>query len=328
MKGEEKQTGVIYGIVDFPFPLLCSADALGQSVRVEIGGHVGKLILPSLPRITSRSDVPSLPNLLGPLCTRGWERAEKKLYWGRVVSHPSNDSYVDLALLEFKFSERNAHVTAREIYSAVDSWLEHFGNFVTVLTKQNTYNYVSVDGSPDRVELFASFDSEFVSIPRSQKRVIKVELLDDDIALHLSQLRDASRLASKGYVLKLEYELLLEAYKARRNNDYRKAIIEAANAIEAGLTTRIHEEFRRQKINFGKKLLNKYRMLGGRFELSRILGISLPDKDYEKLIIEPRNDVVHSRSFPTKLTARKAVDESASLLSILVPKFYTDKVEQ
>jgi len=57
--------------------------------------------------------------------------------------------------------------------------------------------------------------------------------------------------------------MLLEAYAARKNEDYRKAIIEAATALEICLTARISEEFDTLRISFGEQLLQKFRMPRG-----------------------------------------------------------------
>jgi len=64
--------------------------------------------------------------------------------------------------------------------------------------------------------------------------------------------------------------------------------------------------------------------LGGRFELVRLLGISLPEKDYEKLVIRPRNDVVHKGAFPDKMLANQVIAEVEKLLRLFSPRVHQD----
>ena len=119
-----------------------------------------------------------------------------------------------------------------------------------------------------------------------------------------------------------EIEVIQFPEPARRNEDYRKAIIEGATALEVCLTARILEEFDTQGISFGEKLLQKFRMLGGRFELIRLIGVSLPEKDYATLVINPRNDVVHRAAFPDKALANQVITEVEELLQLFSPQLH------
>jgi len=65
-------------------------------------------------------------------------------------------------------------------------------------------------------------------------------------------------------------------------------------------------------------------MLGGRFELIKLLGVALPNKDYEVLVNKPRNDVVHRGAFPNKALANQVVTEVEGLLRLFSPKINQD----
>ncbi len=146
-----------------------------------------------------------------------------------------------------------------------------------------------------------------------------------DDCLSRDQFKEASNLASKGLNPHWHYKLLLEAYSAWCNKDYRKAIIEASTALEKCLTFKILNEFSSQGITFGEKLLQKFRMLGGRFELVRLLDINLPNKDYDRLIVNPRNDVIHKASFPSKDLASQVIKEVEELLYLFSPQLYPNE---
>jgi hypothetical protein len=116
--------------------------------------------------------------------------------------------------------------------------------------------------------------------------------------------------------------MLLEAYYARENNDYRKVIIDCASALEVCLNERIKIEFVKQGIPFGEKLLKKFRMLSGLFELIVMLGFKLPKKNYDKLIIETRNRVIHCAAIPTEAQANQAITEVRELIQLLTPQIH------
>src|SRR4030042_1841074 len=263
----------VFGIVEFAETLFCAADSLGQTVHISLAKYVATLTLPSLPEWDKNEQAPLHKPLLGPPPARTWKRGESLINWGRPTSYPTGTSEVELALLEFSLAPEDADASTQEIYAAFPPWLRLFEQYVTLLTTQYTRNRVSGGDGPAWLELLFEEDSGLKHIPRITPTSITVEMGGVDESLHIEQLREVAQLASSGLYPRLQYRMLLEAYSARRNEDYRKAIIEGATALEVCLTARILEEFDTQGISFGEKLLQKFRMLGGRFELIRLLGI-------------------------------------------------------
>jgi len=315
----------VFGIVEFAETLFCAADSLGQTVNISLAEHAGTLTLPSLPEWDKNEQDPLHKPLLGPPPARTWKRGESPINWGRPTTYPTGTSEVKLALLEFSLALEDADVSTHEIYAVFEPWLRLFEQYVILMTTQHTRNRVSGGDGPGRLELLFGEDSGLKHIPHRTPTSITIEMGGDDESLHLEQLREAAQLASSDLNPRLQYRMLLEAYCARRNGDYRKAIIEGATALEVCLTARILEEFNTQGISFGEKLLQKFRMLGGRFELIRLIGISLPEKDYATLVINPRNDVVHRAEFPDKALANQVITEVEELLQLFSPQFHENK---
>ena len=321
---------IFYGILKFFRPIECSADALGQAVDISIGGHTGKLTLPSLPDWQDQDDDPFHKPLLGPSVACTWKRGEKLINWGRPSTYPMEQASVKRALVEFISHESNLESNAKKIYQCFGAWLNLFEQYVILLTTQNTRRNVYVEGEDsDRlgnIELLIKEEAKLRDISSTDSQKIEIVILTSgvDETLHLEQLKEASYLSSQNFPPRLEYRLLLEAYNARKAGDYRKAIIEAASALEISLTDRILNEFDIQCVSFGEKLLKKFSALGGRFELARILGVALPDKDYTSLLINPRNDVIHRASFPNEMLAYQVISEVEYLLKLFSPKIYKD----
>jgi len=321
---------IVYGIIEFSTSLLCSADALGETVDITIRGHSGTLTLPSLADWDLNEDSSNHLNklLLGPNPARTWKRGDELIYWGKPISYPSGESSVERALFEFRFCSEDYETNVQEIYQGFGEWLELFEKYVTLLTTQNTRcRMISHDG-PGRIELYLKEEDKLKYISKNNIGPnATIYFSTEDYSLHFEQFKEAAQLSSLGFSPKFEYVLLLEAYSARRNADYRKSIIEAANALEICLTERIMVEFNRQGITFGEKLLQKFRMLGGRFELIKLLGVPLPNKDYDALINKPRNDVVHRGSFPDQVLSNQVISEVEELFRLFSPQIHQDNDE-
>jgi len=60
-------------------------------------------------------------------------------------------------------------------------------------------------------------------------------------------------------------------------------------------------------------------MLNGKFDLVRVLGIQLPDKDYRRLVMEPRNAVAHKGEFPTRQVVNQYIMEVEAILQLFSP---------
>lgn len=317
---KEKQK--IYGLLEFPDALYFSPDSLGKSVSVMIGGHSAKLILPSLPDWGEKEDDPLHKFLIGPKPADKWKHGNDLIFWGQPTSYPSGHSNVKFALLEFLIEDVSIDVASQAIYDAFPKWENLFHKYIMLLTKQNTWNKLYVGESPINLELLRINSDKINHISSNFQQYVSIEIGGVDVSIHYKQLVNVAKLSSKSLHPRLEYLLLLEAYIARRQHDYRKVIIEGASALEVSLTSKIQDEFDRLNILFGKKLLDKFRMLSGRFELARIIGIQFPDKDYDKLIFNKRNDVVHRASYPDKNSAEMFINEVEYLINLFSPQIY------
>jgi hypothetical protein len=311
----------LYGLIEFSDGLYCAADSLGRSAIIVLANYTANFTFPSLPVWEQNEKDPLNKYLLGPKPADKWKRGDELIFWGKPTSYPDGNSQVNFALLDFSLAPEVIEIATQEIYLSFPTWLDLFEKYVMLLTKQNTKNRIlSNRGGHSKLELLHKDGKKLNYIPSNTIQSIHLSLDTVDESLHYEQFVEASRLSSKNLKPRLEYQLLLEAYYAQRNDDYRKVIIEGASALEVCLTSRIQEELDKQGIKFGKKLLDRFKMLSGRFELVKMLEIELPDKDYKTIIIDPRNDVVHRASYPDRKTAYLFIDEVENLINLLTPQ--------
>jgi hypothetical protein len=134
------------------------------------------------------------------------------------------------------------------------------------------------------------------------------------------RLKKATILASQGVSPKLQYRLLLEAYQARAEQDWRKVILEAASALECCLVDRITEALQKLEGCDGAKLLKNYQGLKRLVELATILKIPIPKNDLKSTIVDPRNSVAHKAEFVSADVAMTALKECDDLIRELTPQ--------
>ncbi len=313
----------ILGIVEFTPTLYCAQDALGQSVPVTIAGANGTLSMPLLPEWGKSEKDPLRHKLGAPPEAKGWKSGGYPIHWGQPVEHPSGHSTVEKALLKITIKNTTDEEISQKIYAAFPNWLHLFKQYIQLLTTQYTMgeNRIVIDRYKNLM-LFEFPNDKFEHVPNSQHDALAIEIGGKDTSIHLIHLQEACRLASLQAEPRLEYALLLEAYSAKAVGDYRKAIIETATALEVGLTNRIIQEFQTLNIFFGEALLNKYQTLGRRLELAQLLKILKPDQETRKLIVEPRNDVIHKGVAPDRKMINAAIEKASSLLHFLSPTVY------
>jgi hypothetical protein len=178
----------------------------------------------------------------------------------------------------------------------------------------------TVSGDDDRFEVLVKDGDKLKHIGSGEPTVVEITMSQTDESLHLENIKVACHFSSLGLSPRLEYQLMLEAYSAQRNGDYRKALIEATTALEICLTNRAKQEFTKQNISFGEGLLNKFRTLSGRFELLRLLSIELPNTNYKALIIEPRNGVIRKADPVSEPQAKQVINQVEQLLQLFSPQ--------
>ncbi len=317
----------IVGLIEFPFSFICSKEVLGESIKISIGEISAKITFPSYPNLEDdKIDRLSRP-LDPPNQYKDWRRGDESLKWGSIVVLPRGSSIVERVAIEFMVPSEQEGAVCKIVYTEFEKWLELFEQYVRLLTTQTTrHNYNTYNGYENALLLFSNSESSPRYIPTTRTTNLKGSWPDEKKDLTLERLKECCRLASLGRLPVFEYKLLLEAYDARSNNDYRKAIIEAATALEVCLTNKILIELSaNNNINSSEKLLKKNRTLGGRFTLCKKIGIQLPSNNYKKMILDPRNEVIHEPKLPTnRQNANEVISEVEKYLQAFSPILHED----
>ncbi|MBD2035328.1 hypothetical protein H6F76_09865 [Leptolyngbya sp. FACHB-321] len=314
----------ILGLLNFPFALCCSPDVLGQSFPIRMGDYHGTLEMPSLPSWGEKEKDPLHKGLKAPAAASTWKRGDDPIVWGHPLSYPEGVSSVERALISFDITVDDVETSVQKIYQS--NWIQLFSDYYEILEERGQKNMYVSGSIGSRLELFHPDSSSLGYIRPHRKVEVVITALPSANNLKLDVFRQICKLASDGLPPNLQYRLLIDSYRALAREDYRKAILEAASALEVSLTKRIILELNNSETKFGENPLKQYsyRTLGGRFKLAALLPIALPEKERISFIIEARNSVIHEATFPGLVAAQKFVSETALLLSHLTPNLSQD----
>lgn len=313
---DKKNYKPLYALIELTQSIECNSTVLGCREPISVGGVRGNLLLPRLPDWTIDSQDPLHKSLLPPIPAATWKYGK----WGQPNSYPSGESSVDRLLLEFVLPETELKASANAIYLALPSWHALFIDYFELVTKQQLYSGRVIGPTHEHLNLFAwTEEAGKQKVHDSVEQEIVIYTFEQNTALNLQMLKDVCMYSSVDRQPALAYRILLQAYRAFSAGDYRKAVIEAGIAAEIALEQKIKLTLQAAKVSYADQLLKKYRMLSGRFELAKMVGVGLPDLDFKILLIEPRNEIVHKADFANEKIALRAIRSVDELLLSISP---------
>jgi hypothetical protein len=319
---EDPSSPFLVCAAEFSPAILCTPEVLGQQIPVEIGGQRGVLIFPSLPDVwESSSDSLRLP-LKAPEGSEGITFGQNDGKWGRPESHPDGGASVSKALLKFIPYLGSPSECADAIYEAYAAWLDLFVKYIVLQTKQNTWKPITIENNAANLRIFCREHDRIKFTSYSEHVMITINGSSDGHFATVAQLQQAAVLASQLREPKLQYRLLLEAYRARTEQDWRKVVWDAASALECCLVESITDTLQKVESIDGIRLLKSYQGLTRLLELAKILHLEIPSTNLKKSVIDPRNSVAHKARFTSSDVAITALSECDSLIRNLTPQLW------
>ena len=185
--------------------------------------------------------------------------------------------------------------------------------YIKLEIKQNTERDENIHKNSCSLELM---DRKYIPDPRPI--CFNMHLLIDVKCASEKCIKEAIFFANSGKELLTEYQMLLSAYEARRQNENRRAILDACAAMEITIVKQI-ENFCDSKGFPSEIIIKKYLYLGDRIKLLRELYKDVPNENYKELVVEPRNALMHNKDvYPSDETT----DNLFSCVEILLKHFY------
>ncbi|MER7403073.1 hypothetical protein ABT373_11440 [Streptomyces sp. NPDC000070] len=340
----------LVAVYDLPASLTFAGECLGSSVPVCIAGIGGKVYLPLLHAAGDYPSLvhPSLDDLPGHVETLLLRRGERDhWFWGTVrswnsVSQEVNRAEVSVLLFRFEglssreiqygdYLHGRGYPTGNpvdQIFQEIDSWFEALRLWVRALTAQHVDQQVdakSITVTAQGLEVL-TVEGNTVSLPRTPSSVT-VRVMDFD-PLDLKTWRRALNLVSQGATPPIEYSLVGSARVELRLGQHRRAVVDAAMAVELVLTRFLNANIsallpglkttlsgNEQTLGWLIKTMPKTKALPA--ATSSILN-QLP-ADCESGLLVTRNDVVHRNKDVTYVDASRAVEIAASVVKLVNP---------
>jgi HEPN domain-containing protein len=311
-----------YGLLELDPPLECVKEVLGQKYQVSIGSVSGYLEVPSqaLWGADSRSDPLRVP-LEPPASAATWKCGDQPLMWGFPMQYPDGWSRVSKALLVFEVEPNQRSHQAAKVHAGFFDWYVLLRQYLELIKKQCWEPSIQVHEHQGNLDLFwwASDGRPNRSYKRDSPSITVSMHTTAEHLLTPDQLTKICAFASSYKKPALCYRVQLEAYRALRGQDYRKAVIDTVLAAELVLTMAVKRALSDVKTVDVDGLLKKFQGCARRLELARIVGISLPERDYKKGLLTPRNEVSHGPRSITREVAQGAIQLTDELLELLCP---------
>lgn len=286
----------IEGPFMFTTALPCKPEVLGKRYPARIGGIDVELVFPSVPmqETADGQQCVKKSNCLLPPDGKRFTIWGEDVDWGCPRQYPRANSFVKAILISFDCEDSDAEASSQKIYSAIEKWEDSLVRYCQLCTKHSFGHPVQHHkNAHQNLKLFSS--NEYM--PPQQTIYLQGTLYSEDCFISDEQMVQAIAFAASGKELLLEYQMLLSAYEARKKGQNRQAIVDACSAVEICVVNKIRDYCLQYKIRV-EPYLRKHRSLGDRLHCIARFDSTFPIKDYDKIIVNPRNKVVHYNSAP------------------------------
>jgi hypothetical protein len=311
-------------LIRFQHPIYCQRSALGKKYPVTFNNCAGSLHFPKPAKPRSPEQVAANErwptDLESPEPRKKWQLGGKPVFWGNEVSQPSGEARVHAATMELLPSNSQMPPDYHEIHSEIETWEKNFLDLVILFTKQEKNNKIIVKQRNMLIDIYSYANSKLKQVEIDATAHLHFTVPDKSTGLRQDQVVEIAKVIGKNENLLYEYQLLISACKAFRENSFRSTILESASAMEIALTNAVDQKISKIKISEKKMLVDRFRTLGHLIDLSRILGIDNCAEFDAKFALEERNKVVHKGYNPDRLAAKNFLLNAEVLIKQLSPK--------
>jgi hypothetical protein len=308
---------VIEGFYNWGPGVVVTADCLGQSYQTALAGRSLTVTVPAFDgtviaepslrykRPDSYVDVDP-PNPWGEL--RAWNKAED----GSVIP-----VLACIKRVRLWFPVTAAEAADQNLGPALDNllspWWDALSSWIEIATGQDLANLG--DRRPKRPQTFHLWGGNADGTMRPLALMFHATGFPPSHPLPSHGLQACLAVVAKGQAPPQERLHLSDARSLHNNGQWRRAVIDAATAAEVGITSWIDSN---ADAKVKADLAKKPRTLGGLWRLYEKLGGAVPD-DFQKLVVDPRNDAAHRGMSLTSERSAAAIDAAAALLHATTP---------
>lgn len=308
------------GVIELKQAIPCRKEVSGQTFKSKIANHDVLIIFPSIPDDYDPQKGPDLQkgDLVVPC-----NLFKGQVNWGTINAWPSGLFSVHYLLCYISGTEADIH----EVYADFPRWKEKLNNLLLIntgdylLPKQEIPALLRGGGFYDGLQVFEATKGKPLQGIRNSRTTepIKLRFVESNEAYTIQMVKDLFAFAGDKKEIALAYELLITAYRAMEQNDFRSAVILGGSALEQAILKRMRHEYP-SKTKFKKAKGNPHHsMLSGRFNWLAEKKITIPIPNYKKTIIDVRNDAAHDGIRPTHAETKLCLENCKVLIETYNP---------
>ena len=308
------------GVIELKHTIPCRKEVSGQTYKSKIANHDVLIIFPSIPDDYDPSKGPNFQkgDLVVPC---NWFKDD--IHWGTITAWPNGLFSVKHLLCYISGTESDIH----EVYEDFPRWKDKLNNLLLIntgdylLPKQELPALLRGGGFYDGLQLFEVIKGKPLQYMRNSRATepIKLRFVETKESYTNQGISDLFTFARDKMEIALAYELLITAYRAMEQNDFRSAVILGGTALEQAILTRMRQEYPSNTKFKKAKGSPKHAMLNGRFNWLAEKKIAIPIPDYKKTIIDIRNDAAHDGIRPTYTETKLCLENCKVLIETYNP---------
>ncbi len=308
------------GVIKVDQPIPCRKEISGQTFKSKIANHDILVIFPSIPDDYDPAKGTDLKD--GDLVVPG-DLFNSQVNWGMINAWPDGLFSVNHLLCYISGTEADIH----EIYADFPRWKEKLNNLLLIntgdylLPKQEIPALLQGGGFYDGLQVFEIVKGQPLRGVRNSRSTepIKLRLLSAKEAYTLQMAQELFAFTGDTKEIALAYELLITAYRALEQNDFRSAVMLGGSALEQAILRRMRQEYTSNKKFKREKSKTVYSTLNGRFRWLVEKMVPIPIADYKRTIVDVRNDAVHDGICPTYDATKLCLENCKVLIEIYNP---------
>lgn len=308
------------GVIELKQTIPCRKEVSGKTFKSKIANHDVLIIFPSIPDDYDPTKGPDLRkgDLVVPC---NWFKDD--IIWGTINSWPNGLFSVRHLLCYISGTEADVH----EVYEDFPRWKEKLNNLLLIntgdylLPKQEVPALLQGGGFYDGLQLFEAMEGKPLQSVRNSRTTepIMLRFVETKEAYTIQMVKDLFAFTGDKKEIALAYALLIAAYRAMEQTDFRSAVILGGSALEQAILKRMRQEYP-SKTKFKRAKRNpNHRMLNGRFNWLTEKKIEIPIPDYKKTIIDVRNDAAHDGIRPTQAETKLCLENCKVLIETYNP---------
>ena len=308
------------GIIKVDQPIPCRKEISGQTFKSKIANHDVLVIFPSIPDDYNLAKGPDLKN--GDLVVPG-DLFKGQVNWGMINAWPDGIFSVNHLLCHISGAETDIYA----IYADFPRWKEKLNNLLLInagdylLPKQEIPSLLQGGGFYDGLQVFEIAKGQPLRSIRNSRTTdpIKLRFPSTKEAYTPKMAQELFAFAGDTEEIALAYELLITAYRALEQNDFRSAVMLGGSALEQAILKRMRQEYSSNKNFKREKGKTVYSTLNGKFRWLVEKKVPIPVTDYKKAIVDVRNDAAHDGICPTYDATKLCLEKCKLLIEAYNP---------